>query len=86
MSNPPSGHYRTILKDTHPNVRIAISNIPMSNVTPIPADEILAVLDASEDSWARTYAERIRNKIYTVIVENHFSDRYFRPGELYFKS
>lgn len=84
--NPPTGHYRTILADTHPEVRIAIADVPMSGVIRIPPDEILKVLDESEDMWAPTYAQRIRNGTYVTIVESQFANTYYKPGELFFKS
>lgn len=85
-SNPPTGHYRSILASTHPRIRIAIANVPTSGVIKVPSDEVLAVLDASDDPWAKTYAERIRNGTYVTIIESQFANTYFKPGELFFKS
>lgn len=82
----PTGHYRTILADSYPMVRIAFTHTPIYGATIVPSQNVLKVLDESQDKFAKYYAHNIRNGAMVTIVENASVDRYYSVGELYFKS
>jgi hypothetical protein len=83
----PTGHYRTILKDTYPFIRIAFTHTPMYGVTRVDNANVLKVLEQSTDQYAQYYIDNLRSGAMVTIVENsHDVDRYFSVGELYFKS
>jgi hypothetical protein len=81
---PTTGYYRQLLRATMPNVRIALSNVPITGCSRIDKEPVLQVLDASTDPYAKYYADGIRSGALTAITENPPPDRVFRSGELYF--
>jgi hypothetical protein len=81
---PPSGHYRNLLSDS--NIRIAFTHTPMYGVTRIDNSKVLEELKQSTDEYAQYYINGLQNGEMVTIVENSHSDKYFVPGELYFKS
>ena len=81
---PQAGYYRNLLSDK--NVRIAFTHTPMHGVTRIDNTKVLEELKQSTDEYAQYYINGIENGQMVTIVENQHSDRYFAPGELYFKS
>ena len=80
---PQPGYYRNLLTDK--NVRIAFTHTPMYGVTRIDNTETLKELENSTDEYAKYYIDGLKNGNMVTIVENSYSDRYFAPGELYFK-
>jgi hypothetical protein len=84
---PQSGHYREILKDTYPFIRIALTHAPMSGVTRVNDANVIKVLEQSTDQFAQYYIDGLRNGQMVTIIENtNYLDQYFGVGELYFKS
>jgi hypothetical protein len=83
---PPSGTYRSILRDTHPHIRIAFNHTPMYGVSKVPNVDVLRVLDESTNEHAKYYAHGLRSGKMVTIVENQYSHIYYQVGELYFKS
>jgi hypothetical protein len=81
---PQPGYYRNLLSDK--NVRIAFTHTPMYGVTRIDNTQVLEELKQSTDEYAQYYINGLQNGQMVTIVENSYSDRYFAPGELYFKS
>jgi hypothetical protein len=81
---PPTGHYRNLLSDS--NIRIAFTHTPMYGVTRIDNTKVLEELKQSTDEHAQYYINGLLSGEMVTIVENSHSDRYFAPGELYFKS
>jgi hypothetical protein len=81
---PPTGHYRNLLSDS--NIRIAFTHTPMYGVTRIDNSKVIKELEQSNDEYAQYYINGLLNGQMVTIVENSYSDRYFAPGELYFKS
>jgi len=84
MNTPPKGHYRTIIGSKHPDVRIAFTNQPIIGCREINKAPIIEAFKESKDVHAEFYAVGLQNGTLVVIVENSSSDKYFRPGELYF--
>lgn len=84
MTTPPKGHYRTIIGSKHPDVRIAFTNQPVIGCREINKATIIECLKESSDVHADFYITGLQNGTLVAIVENSSSDRYFRPGELYF--
>jgi hypothetical protein len=81
---PQPGYYRNLLSDK--NVRIAFTHTPMYGVTRIDNTRVLEELKQSSDEYAQYYINGLQNGEMVTIVENSYSDKYFAPGELYFKS
>lgn len=81
---PQPGYYRNLLTDK--NVRIAFTHTPMYGVTRIDKTPIIEELEKSTDEYAQYYINGLKNGQMVTIVENTHSDKYFAPGELYFKS
>jgi hypothetical protein len=81
---PQPGYYRNLLSDK--NVRIAFTHTPMYGVTRIDNTQVLKELEQSNDEYAQYYINGLKNGQMVTIVENSYSDKYFAPGELYFKS
>lgn len=81
---PQPGYYRNLLSDK--NVRIAFTHTPMYGVTRIDNTKVLEELKQSTDEYAQYYINGLQNGQMVTIVENSYSDKYFAPGELYFKS
>jgi hypothetical protein len=81
---PQPGYYRNLLSDK--NVRIAFTHTPMYGVTRIDNTQVLKELEQSTDEYAQYYINGLKNGQMVTIVENSYSDKYFAPGELYFKS
>jgi Golgi nucleoside diphosphatase len=81
---PQPGYYRNLLSDK--NVRIAFTHTPMYGVTKIDNTQVLEELKQSTDEYAQYYINGLQNGQMVTIVENSYSDKYFAPGELYFKS
>jgi hypothetical protein len=87
MSQPPKGHYRSILGERFPNVRIAFTHTPIHGCTRVSPDPILGVLDESSDQYAKWYADGIRNGSLVTITPMEAGDVVFRNnGELFFRS
>lgn len=82
----PAGHYRTILKDTYPMIRIALTHTPMYGVTRVDNTNVINVLEQSDDEYAQYYINGLTNGDMVTIVENPQLDTYYGVGELYFKS
>lgn len=84
---PQPGHYREILKDTYPFIRIALTHTPMYGVTRVDNANVIKVLEQSTDQFAQYYIDGLKNGDMVTIIENTgYIDQYFGVGELYFKS
>lgn len=84
---PQPGHYRQILKDTYPFIRIALTHTPMYGVTKVSHDNVIKVLEQSTDQFAQYYIDGLKSGQMVTIIENTgYLDQYFGVGELYFKS
>jgi hypothetical protein len=79
----PKGHYRNLISDS--NIRIAFTHTPMYGVTRINNGQVIEELEKSNDEYAQYYIDGLKNGTMVTIVENSHSDKYFSPGELYFK-
>ena len=86
MNRPQPGHYRKIIGDVFPMIRIALTSSPMYGVTKVPKDNVINLLSQSDDEFAKYYVDGLNNGSMVTIVENQSVDRYFSVGELYFKS
>ncbi len=84
--NPPKGYYRELLKDTHPQIRIAFTHTPIIGCTRVNPEPVLEVLDKSTDVHSKFYTEGLRNGTLVTIVENHVNREHWGYGELFFKS
>jgi len=82
----PAGYYRTILKDTYPMIRIALTHTPIYGVTRVDNTNVIEVLKKSEDEYAPYYINGLINGDMVTIVETPQLDTYYNVGELYFKS
>ena len=80
----PKGYYRNLISDS--NIRIAFTHTPIYGCTKVDSDKVLKELEASTDQYAHYYIVGLRNGKMVTIVENSVQDKYFAPGELYFKS
>lgn len=80
----PKGYYRNLISDS--NIRIAFTHTPIYGCTIIDNTKVLEELEKSTDEYAQYYINGLRNGNMVTIVENNYSDKYFAPGELYFKS
>jgi hypothetical protein len=83
---PQAGHYRNIIGDVFPMIRIAFTHTPMIGVTEVPNDNVINLLKDSSDQFAQYYIDGLSDGSMITIVENQSVDRYFSVGELYFKS
>ena len=83
---PQAGHYRNIIGDVFPMIRIAFTHTPMIGVTEVPNDNVINLLKDSSDQFAQYYIDGLSDDSMITIVENQSVDRYFSVGELYFKS
>lgn len=87
MRQAPRGHYKTILRSTFPDVRIAFTHTPMSGVRHVPKEPVLEALRESDDEYAEYYINGLENETMATIVEEPVGQQqYFRSGELFFKS
>lgn len=82
----PAGHYRNLLKDTYPMIRIALTHTPMYGVTRVDNSNVIEVLKQSDDEYAPYYINGLNNGDMVTIVETPQLDTYYNVGELYFKS
>lgn len=82
---PPKGHYRKLLPANLSHVRIAFANAPMQYVYRIDSTPVLAALDASDDEYAKYYADGLRSGALLAITEQQ-DNKIWAPGELFFKS
>jgi len=80
----PKGYYRNLISDS--NVRIAFTHTPIYGCTKVDNSKVLEELEKSTDEYAQYYINGLKNGNMITIVENLYADRYFAPGELYFKS
>lgn len=80
----PAGHYRKIISDS--NIRIAFIHTPIIGCTKVDNTSTINDLENSNDEYANYYLEGLKNGSMVTIVENSYNDKYFAPGELYFKS
>lgn len=83
--NPPKGHYKTIIGEKFPNVRIAFTHTPIIGCRRVDYKPILEVLDNSTDVHSKFYSDGIRNGTLATIEEIQ-AEKVFKSGELYFKS
>ena len=84
--NPPKGYYRELLKNHFPEVRIAFTHTPIIGCSTVDSTNVLKVLDASDDPYARFYADGLRNRSLVTIVERGQERVFKNNGELYFTS
>lgn len=84
--NPPSGYYRQLLSSYFPEVRIAFTHTPIIGCSRVDNTNVLKVLDASTDTFAKFYADGLRDGRLVTIVENGQEYVYKNNGELYFRS
>lgn len=80
----PKGYYRNLISDS--NIRIAFTHTPIIGCSIIDSTSVINELEKSNDEYAKYYIDGLRSGSMVTIVENHRVDRYFSPGELYFKS
>jgi len=86
MNKLNSGYYRTLLKDSYPNIRIAFTHTPIVGCTIVDNTLVIKELEKSTDPFAQYYIEGIKSKEMVTIVENQFEKTWANNGELYFKS
>jgi len=83
----PKGHYRTIIGSELPSVRIAFTHTPIHGCVTIDNTKALQILDASNDPYAKYYADGLRSgEMVTIVERSHIGEDYLASGELYFKS
>lgn len=80
----PKGYYRNLISDS--NIRIAFTHTPIYGCTKVDSSKVIEELKSSTDEYAQYYINGLENGNMVTIVENTYSDKYFAPGELYFKS
>lgn len=80
----PKGYYRNLISDS--NIRIAFTHTPIYGCTKVDSSKVIEELKSSTDEYAQYYINGLENGSMITIVENTYSDKYFTPGELYFKS
>jgi hypothetical protein len=81
---PPTGYYRKLMPEKLKDVRLALTNQPMTGVKILPIMEDLAKhFDTLTDEHALYYARGLRNGDIVPVVPN---DIHYAPGELFFKS
>jgi hypothetical protein len=83
---PETGHYKNIIGNVFPMIRIAFIHTPMYGVTKVAKDNVIDLLNKSNDEFAQYYIDGLNNGSMITIVENQNVDRYFSVGELYFIS
>ena len=83
---PQAGHYKNIIGNVFPMIRIAFTHTPMYGVTKVEKDNVIDLLNKSNDEFAQYYIDGLNNGSMVTIVENQSVDTYFTLGELYFKS
>jgi len=84
--NPPKGYYRELLKNHFPEVRIAFTHTPIYGCNRVNSENVLKVLDASTDPYAKFYSEGLRGGSLVTIVERGQEYVYKNNGELFFRS
>jgi hypothetical protein len=84
MSTPPKGYYRQLLANDFPMVRIAFTHTPIYGCSMVDPNNVLRVLDSSQDQYAKFYSDGLRNGTLVTIVENGQEYVYKNNGELYF--
>ena len=80
----PKGYYRNLISDS--NIRIAFTHTPIYGCTKVDSSKVIEELKSSTDEYAQYYINGLENGNMVTIVENTYADKYFAPGELYFKS
>lgn len=80
----PKGYYRQLLAN-FPMVRIAFTHTPIIGCTKVDSNDIIKLLEASTNEYAKYYADGLKNGSMVTIVEGD-PNKYFAVGELYFKS
>lgn len=86
MMAAPAGHYRSIVGDRLPGIRVAFTHTPMSGVVRVDPAPLLKLLKESDDQFAQYYIKGLESGEMVAIVEKSQENRIFKPGELYFKS
>lgn len=86
MMAAPAGHYRSIVGDRLPGIRVAFTHTPMSGVVRVDPAPLLKLLKESDDQFAQYYINGLESGEMVAIIEKSQENRYFKPGELYFKS
>ena len=86
MMAAPAGHYRSIVGDRLPGIRVAFTHTPMSGVVRVDPAPLLKILKESDDQFAQYYIKGLESGEMVAIVEKSQENRYYKPGELYFKS
>lgn len=86
MKTAPTGHYRKIIGDVFPMVRMAFTHTAMYGVTRVDDTNVIKMLEQSDDEYAEFYIDGLKSGRLVTIVETPSVDRYFSVGELYFKS
>ncbi len=86
MRAAPAGHYRSIVGDRLPGIRVAFTHTPMSGVVRVDPAPLLEILRESSDEYAEYYIKGLESGEMVAIVERSQENRYYKPGELYFKS
>ena len=87
MNKPEKGHYRKILCSKFPEVRIAFTHSPIIGHKRVPSNAIVEALAESNDPYAQYYIDGLINgEMVTIVREENPVSKYWKPGELYFKS
>lgn len=88
MSNqkPPTGYYKQLLSSSFPEVRIAFTHTPIYGCSIIDSSPVIKVLESSTDSYAKFYADGLKNGQLVTIVERGQERVYKNNGELFFTS
>lgn len=84
--NPPKGYYRQLLSSYFPEVRIAFTHTPIIGCSIVDSTNVLKVLDASTDPYAKFYSDGLREGRLVTIVERGQERVFKNNGELYFTS
>lgn len=82
---PPAGHYRKIIGNNYPSVRLAYTHTPIVGCRYVDHRAILELLDNSTDEFAKFYSDGLRNASIVAIEEIQV-EKVWKPSELYFKS
>lgn len=83
---PTTGYYRNLLRDTFPQVRIAFTHTPIYGCVRVDSSNVLKVLDASTDQYAKFYSDGLRDGSLVTIVEIGQERTFANNGELFFTS
>lgn len=83
---PSPGYYRNLLRDYFPQVRIAFTHTPIHGCVKVDSTNVLKVLDASTDSYAKFYSDGLRDGSLVTIVEIGQEKVFLNNGELFFTS